>query len=393
MSAEPELERGTVILEPGDGPMYRPHPNERQLTVRAVVAGCLIGGAVATMNIYFGLKTGWSVGGSLIAAILSFSLFAGLTRLFPTMAAFTPLETNIAQTSGSAAGSMTSAAGMLNALPAMGMLGYSLTYLEMTVWAAAVATLGIFYAIPLRRQFVLQDKLRFPTGTATAATIMAMFSSGAEAVRKAKVLLLYSAGAGLFTLATHWFGWLSFPPLETSAFAAIFAGPAAYGFKLYVSPLMTGAGILVGMRVGLSLLIGAVLSWGFLAPWVEQLGWVTGPTMSYADGARGWILWPGVALMVSDALTSLALSWRSMVSTITGSRSPDGPALDAGDEEIPNSWWMGGLAVATLLTIVAVWWVFQIPPWMTVLAVAMSSILAAIAVRSTTMTRLSPPPR
>jgi len=388
MSAEPEAHLGKVVVDPGDGPLYVPHPAERQLTVRAVLAGCLIGGAVSTMNIYFGLKTGWSIGGSLIAAILSFSLFYGLRVVFPRIHPFSPLETNIAQTSGSAAGSMTSAAGLLNAIPAMGMLGYTLTYLELTIWAAAVATLGIFYAIPLRRQFVLVDKLRFPTGTATAETILAMFSSGADAVKKARYLLGFGAFAGLFTLGTHWFPWLSFPPLETSVFAALFAGPAAYGFKLYVSPLMAGAGILIGFRVGISLLIGAVLSWGFLAPMVEDLGWVTGPTMSYADGARGWILWPGVAWMASDALTSLALSWRSMVNTFKGGGG-EGVDVDNTDT-IPNTWWMGGLAGATVLTIVAVWWVFQIPPWMTVLAVALSSVLAAIAVRSTGETDINP---
>ena len=140
MSAEPEVHLGKMVAEPGDGPLYVPHPAERQLTVRAVLAGCLIGGAVSTMNIYFGLKTGWSIGGSLIAAILSFSLFYGLRLMFPRIHPFSPLETNIAQTSGSAAGSMTSAAGLLNAIPAMGMLGYTLTYLELTIWAAAVAT-------------------------------------------------------------------------------------------------------------------------------------------------------------------------------------------------------------------------------------------------------------
>ena len=56
--------------------LHRPAKGELQLTVRAVLVGCGLGGLIAAMNIYFGLKTGWSIGGSLIAAILGFAIFA-----------------------------------------------------------------------------------------------------------------------------------------------------------------------------------------------------------------------------------------------------------------------------------------------------------------------------
>ena len=90
-----------------DEPSYTPAPDELQLTFRAVAAGCVLGAMVCAMNIYFGLKTGWSIGGSLIAAILSFALFSAVRSAFPAVPRFSTLETNIAQTAGSAAGSMT----------------------------------------------------------------------------------------------------------------------------------------------------------------------------------------------------------------------------------------------------------------------------------------------
>ena len=65
---------------PASERLYTPAADEPQLTFRAVAAGCLLGGVVSAMNIYLGLKTGWSIGGSLIAAILGFSVFAGLGR-------------------------------------------------------------------------------------------------------------------------------------------------------------------------------------------------------------------------------------------------------------------------------------------------------------------------
>ncbi|MCP3905420.1 MAG: hypothetical protein GY715_17480 [Planctomycetes bacterium] len=118
--------------------LYQPEPGELQLTVRAVVVGCLLGGVVAAMNIYFGLRTGWSIGGSLIAAILGFSVFFVLQRAFTTRP-YSVLENNITQTAGSAAGSMASAAGLLSSIPALFLIGNPLSYLEMTLWALSIA--------------------------------------------------------------------------------------------------------------------------------------------------------------------------------------------------------------------------------------------------------------
>ncbi len=361
--------------------LYQPPPGELQLTFRAVLVGCLLGGLVTCMNVYFGLKTGWSLGGSLIAAILGFSVF----RVLPTKRAFTRLETNIAQTAGSAAGSMTSAAGLLAAIPAMGMLGYEFAWWQLMLWALAVAYLGVFFAVPLRRQMVLQEKLRFPTGTATAETIMAMFSEGDDAVEKARKLLLWAGVAAAFTLLVYFVPQAGHPEIE----AGVLGVAASWGFSLLISPLMTGAGILIGPRVGASLLAGAVVSWGVLGPFAQSQGWAAGSIMSYSDGPRGWLLWPGVAIMVADALTSLALSWRTILNTFL-SFGKKGEDVEDRAEPIPNAWWIGGLVVASIATTIIAWFVFEIPPLFSVLAIALSSVLAMIAVRSTGETDINP---
>ncbi|MCB9741162.1 MAG: OPT/YSL family transporter [Alphaproteobacteria bacterium] len=382
--------------------LYTPQPGEAQLSFRAVAAGCLLGGVVAAMNIYLGLRTGWSVGGSLIAAILGFSIFGALGRAGLLKTPYGVLEANITQTAGSAAGSMTSAAGLLAAIPAMGMLGHEFSYLELTAWAFAVAYLGVFYAVPLRRQMVLVEKLRFPTGTATAEVITAMFSSGGEARDKGRALVLWGVAAGAFTLLTYFVPIIEQPPIEAIGLSLL----SVWGFSLLISPLMTGAGLLIGPRVGSSLLLGAIAGWAVLGPYAQSQGWAGGPsfneveglweggkTMSYSDGVRGWILWPGVAIMVGDALTSLALSWRTILNTFTGFTKGDGgadiPDVDP-DELIPNAWWMGGLLVATCATTVVAKTVFEIPVVFTLLAVALSSVLATIAVRSTGETDINP---
>ena len=391
--------------------VHQPRKGELQLTIRAVATGCVLGAVVASMNIYFGLKTGWSIGGSLIAAILGFSVWKVLAGLGAKQ--LSVLETNIAQTSGSAAGSMTSAAGMLSAIPALGLMGSQFSYWQLAGWALAVGFLGVFYAIPLRNQMVVIEKLRFPTGTATAETIVSMNSAGGagDALRQAKALLGWAVVAAIFTQVKYLYPAIEHPMIGNliagpEAVQAISAGDAVeaagwvvlwvtaglWGFSLLISPLMFGAGILIGPRVGTSLLLGAILGWAVIGPWSQSQGWAPGPIMKYENGPRGWLLWPGVAIMIADAFANLALSWRTVLNTFKpgGATLADGDELEPEHMRIPNAWWIVGLGIAGIITMTVAHSVFGIPWWMTLIAVAMSSVLAMIATRSTGETDINP---
>ncbi len=362
--------------------MYFPTPDEQQLTLRALVAGCIVGGVVACTNIYIGLKIGWTFGASIVSAVLGFALFSALGQRLSV------LETNITQTAGSGAGSMASAAGLVAAIPAMQLLGYEIGGTSLMLWSLSIAFLGVFFAVPLRRQMVEIDKLRFPTGTATAETVLAMFAEAKEAAAKAKVLIWAGVFAGIFTLTAHFIPEIENPPLHEWFPNVVLVTAATWTFKIYLGPSLIGAGFLIGPRVVLSLLLGALVAWGVLGPIAQSQGWAPGAVTSYGDGARGWLLWPGVALMVSEALITLILSWKTFVRAF---RMP--ASLGDGVENpnaIPNSWWMSGLAAGTVLTMVIGYYVFDMAPWLTLLAVALSSILAIVAVRSTGETDINP---
>ena len=73
-----------------------------------------------------------------------------------------------------------------------------------------------------------------------------------------------------------------------------------------------------------------------------------------------------------------------------GAALADGDTLEPENMRIPNSWWIGGLGVASIITMVVAHSVFGIPWWMTLIAVVMSSVLAMIATRSTGETDINP---
>ena len=57
---------------------------QRQLTVRALATGCLIGGVMSISNLYVGLKIGWGLGVAITAAVLAFAFFTAIEKIFGT---------------------------------------------------------------------------------------------------------------------------------------------------------------------------------------------------------------------------------------------------------------------------------------------------------------------
>ena len=90
-------------------------------TSRALATGLALGVLLAAANVYTGLKTGWVDGGSITAALLSFTLFAALRR--SGRAPYSALENNITQTVASSAAIMGFAMGLAGPVPAMALLG------------------------------------------------------------------------------------------------------------------------------------------------------------------------------------------------------------------------------------------------------------------------------
>jgi uncharacterized oligopeptide transporter (OPT) family protein len=241
---------------------------QRELSLRAVLTGIVLGILLTPSNVYAGLKIGWSFNMSIIALLIGYGVWQGLGRRNGQQP-WTLLESNINQTVASAAASIISG-GLVAPIPAYTLLtGQQLDPLPMIAWVFSVSFLGIWIAWYLRPSLLNDDGLKFPEGMATLETLRHIYNHGAEAVTRLKVLL----GTALLSGAVKW--------LDTFVWSIPRWAPSAalerLTFNLDPSLLLVGFGAIIGIRVGVTLLLGALLAWGGLAPWLLSEGLVVLP--------------------------------------------------------------------------------------------------------------------
>ena len=374
--------------------VYR--PGVPQLTVRAVVVGMLLGALMCLSNLYVVLKVGWSFGVTITACVVAYALFQLGERLGLVRRHFGALENNAMGSVASSAGFMTGGGN----LPAMGALliltGLRPEPLAMVAWLAVIAMLGVFTAVPIKRQLINLEALPFPTGTATAETLKALHGEGGEAARRARRLGWASAfGAALALLRD--LPWLPLRiPASTGLPFSVRGLPAAqWTLGVDWSVLLVGGGALLGFRTGWSMLLGGLLNFCVLAPWMHDRG-VFG-TVSFRS-LLGWSLWPGAALMIASGLMAFGFQWRSVVKAVQqllGALEGKGAATAAtGDPmdavEVPTRWFGLGYLVLGPVMVWLMVRLFAFPVWAALLALPLAVVLGVVAARVTGETDVTP---
>src|SRR3974390_3262064 len=167
-----------------------------QLTWRAVIMGSVLGAVLSLTNLYIGLKSGWGFGVAITACILSYAIWTSLYGAGIAKTKMTILENNCMQSTASAAGYSTGTT-LISAFSAFILITGNPLPLGLTlVWVFFLAVLGVTMAIPMKRQMINVDQLRFPSGVAAAETLRALHA-GAQGMRAAKALGLAGLVAAL----------------------------------------------------------------------------------------------------------------------------------------------------------------------------------------------------
>ena len=351
-------------------------PDQRELTPRALATGMILGALLAPCNVYSGLKIGWSFNMSITALLLAFAFWVRVTRLFG-LAPWGMLESNINQTAASSAASIISS-GLVAPIPALAiMTGGNLPWPMLAAWVFAVSFLGIWVGWYLRPRLIVQSDLVFPAGMATAETMRDMFSHGREAMKRVGVLMSSLSGAVLFNVIDD-FVWQipRFAPSLTAKKLTLAFDP---------SLLLLGFGSIIGLRAGLGLLAGALIAWGVIGPELIARGIVdvSGADENWFQSLVGWLLWPGVAMMVAASLTSFAAA---LIGTMRGPRrEAEKPPREPGSLTR-----LGGFALAAALTVALQIALFDIHWTMAIIAIPMAFVLATVAARVVGETSVAP---
>jgi len=371
----------------------------RQLTWRAVLMGSVLGGVLSLTNLYIGLKAGWGFGVAITASILSYAIWTTLHRARIVRTPMTILENNCMQSTASAAGYSTGGT-LISAFAAYMLLNNrTMSLPAMLAWVFFLSVLGVTMAIPMKRQMINIEQLRFPSGIAAAETLRALHSVGDKGMRSARAL----GWAGLLALIGKlWADGLALVNAKLAPFMIgtwmtalnerVF-GPAWMGRTVMLSwePMFIAAGAITGLRVGWSMLLGSVTAWMIFAPTLQHAGVIEGS--GYGSIVQ-WTLWGGVACMVTSSLLSFVLQWRTALRAFTDLGAMFSGRRDANDPvaaiETPSAWLLWGQVVG----FVGLAWLghvtFGMPYWQTAVAVLLSFALALVACRVTGETDTTP---
>jgi putative OPT family oligopeptide transporter len=326
-----------------------------ELTIRGLIIGIVITLVFTAANVYFGLKAGLTFSTSIPAAVISMAILRGFRDA-------TVQENNIVQTVASAAGTLSS---IIFVLPGLIMIGW---WTEFPFWisfaiCALGGVLGVMYSIPLRRALVTSSDLPYPEGVACAEVLKVGSTSEAQASD------IEHGRAGL--LSVIW-GAIVSAVFAVIVATQIFASDVAQTFRIgrrgtvsgydfSLSFALLAIGHLVGLSVGLAMLIGAVIGWGWGVPHYSGLaGDVT--TAATALAQKTWstkVRFVGAGAIGVSAIWTLLKLVKPVASGLAGAmaasrarKAGKGDTLPITERDIP----IGIVGLVTLICMLPIAW-------------------------------------
>ncbi len=403
-----------------------------QLTWRAGLSGFFLGGILSATALYIGAKTGITIGVGLTSVILAFGLFKLLNKA-GIAGDISILENNCTQSIASAAGYMIT--------PLIGtMAAYMLVtekiipWWQMMIWNGVMSLIGVLVAFPLKRRFINEDQLPFPEGRASGVVLDTLYEGKSEiGLYQAKVLAVVAGAAGFlqFLMSEALQRLVQFKLLQLDRLLGLakpwhlrerideyyyqFATSVhgwipkilgvdvrALGLRVGLDAAMVGVGGLMGIRMASSVMLGTLVNFALLAPWMIQRGDIAprvtaaGKTIAISRGeiVTQWSIWWGVTMMVVGSLVALAAKpeiFRAAWRTVFGrKKAAAGAAVPAEDplRDIELPLWISYLGLP-VLSVIGVWlthWFFGVPWFLAFLALPLTFLLTVICTNSMALT-------
>ncbi|XP_054796850.1 metal-nicotianamine transporter YSL3-like isoform X3 [Prosopis cineraria] len=322
-----EEEAQEVRAEPED--LTRIAPWRKQITLRGLVASTVVGVIYSVIATKLNLTTGLVPNLNISAALLGFVFIRGWTKLLEkakiVSKPFTRQENTIIQTCAVACYSISVGGGFGSYLLGLNRKTYEQVGIGtegnnpgstkepglgwMTGFLSVTSFVGLFALVPLRKIMIVDYKLTYPSGTATAVLINNFHTPKGDGEAKKQIRGFMKIFSFSFTWAFfQWFytggdtcGFVQFPTFGLQAWKN--------SFYFDFSMTYVGAGMICSHLVNLSLLLGAVLSYGTMWPLIRGLKGEWYPASlseSSMKSLNGYKVFISISLILGDGLYNFA---------------------------------------------------------------------------------------
>lgn len=323
----------------------------RDITLRGIILGALLTVLFTTANVYLGLKVGLTFATSIPAAVISMAALrlVGNSNI---------LENNIIQTIVSAAGTL---AAIIFVLPGLVMIGWwhGFPYWMTMAVCAIGGILGVMYSIPLRRALVTGSDLPYPEGVAAAEVLKVGAASQAGGEENARGLWVILWGG----LASAGFAALAAMKLVVSHVAVHFrVATGATGLSASLSMALIGIGHLVGLSVGVAMMLGTILCWAVLVPYLTARHGVAGSASQVVAAVFGHeVRFIGAGTIGVAAIWTLLKILRPIANGMRAALSAarvrrGGGTLDVTERDLPIGIVVGTIVLSLLPIAALLWW-------------------------------------
>ncbi|XP_015069107.1 metal-nicotianamine transporter YSL2-like isoform X1 [Solanum pennellii] len=349
-----EIEREvTEEMRDGDDEVKRIPPWTKQITVRGIVASVLIGVIYSVIVTKLNLTTGLVPNLNVSAALLAYVILQSWTKVLKkanfTCTPFTKQENTIIQTCAVACYSIAVGGGFGSYLLGLNKKTYQQagvdtsgntpgSYKEpkldwMIGFLFVVSFVGLLALVPLRKIMIIDYKLPYPSGTATAVLINGFHTPKGDKLAKKQV-------KGFMKVFTFSFFWSFFQWFYSGGDHCGFANFPTFGLKAWKQSFFfdfdmtyVGAGMICSHLVNFSLLLGAVLSWGIMWPLITDRDgyWFSSSLpQSSMKSLMGYKVFISIALLLGDGLynfvRTLYFTFRNIYATMKTKRPESSPS-------------------------------------------------------------------
>lgn len=340
----------------------------REFTLRAMVVAVVVAALIAAAYPYIVLKLGFGPNIAVVSAFFGYLMLAVVARGVALR-----FESNLAQAAGTIAGqtsfmcSILAAFDLLSGDKALG-LSIALSPMQIFLWLLTAGSLGVFLGVPMRRHYIVDEKLPYADGIAAAETLLVLDARGADAKLAVRSMLAGLVSSGIISLATMR-AWI-----HESLAIPVNAFSKVTGVGMALSLLSIGSGMIIGLRICANMLAGLVLSW-VIAPVLLFDAGIIGEGAKKNDILL-WVMWPATGLLVAGGLASLFLKWNVLKRSFSGLRSAGSGAEDMSMRAV-----VAGIAVSAIAVVAVQYYALGLPVWMSVLALLFSLPLMLVGLR------------